>query len=259
MLNLLPLDAVSSWGWRVPFLFGAVVGAVGFILRRRLSSDRPAASEGFPLVVAVRRHYGQILQAIGLSLVNAVPFYISFVFIVPWLRQHADLSARGALVINSINMAIMLLVIPTAAWVSDRVGRKPVLVAASAGLVLLTWPLFGLMQVGEIWAVFLGQFGIALMIGSYAAVSPVAICELFPRAVRCSAVSASYNISVGLAGGTAPMMAAWLIAESGYALSPALYATLAAALSLLAALSLRSGYSAITADHLSVEPAVVRT
>ena len=132
------------------------------------------------------------------------------------------------------------------------------LAVAAAGLVLLSWPLFILMQVGQSWAVFLGQLGLALLIGSYAAVSPVAICELFPRAVRCSAVSASYNISVGIAGGTAPMMAAWLIAETGYPLSPALYMALAAGLSLAAALSMRSGYSAIAADNASVEPAVVR-
>ena len=258
VLNLLPLDLVSTWGWRVPFMLGAVVGAVGFILRRRLSTDRPAAMAGFPLAVAVRRHYGAIAQAIGISLINAVPFYIGFVYIVPWLRQHADLSARGALIINSINMAIMLLVIPTAAWVSDRVGRKPVLAVAAAGLVLLSWPLFALMQVGETWAVFLGQLGLAVLIGSYAAVSPVAICELFPRSVRCSGVSASYNLSVGIAGGTAPMMAAWLIAESGYALSPALYATLAAALSLVAVLSMRTGFSAIAAETAALEPAIVR-
>ena len=258
VLNLLPLEFVQDWGWRIPFLFGVVVGAVGFLLRRRLSVDPPAAKQGFPLAVAVHRHTRAVLQTIAISLVNGVPFYIGFFYIVPWLRTYADLNASRALTINSINMAAILAVIPATAWLSDRVGRKPVLVLAASGLVLLSWPLFALMQVGEIWAVFFGQLGLAVLIGVYGAVSPVVISELFPRHVRCSAVSAAYNVSVGVAGGTAPMVATWLIGLTGYALAPALYIALAAALSLTAALSRRSGYSAIAAETVSIEPAISR-
>jgi MHS family proline/betaine transporter-like MFS transporter len=258
VLNLLPLEFVQDWGWRIPFLLGVVVGGVGFLLRRRLSIDPPPARSGFPLVEAVHHHWTAIVQGVAISLINAIPFYISFVYILPWLRKYADLSARNAGIINSANMMIIVLVIPAAAWLSDRVGRKPVLVAAATGLTLLAWPLFAVMEIGEIWAVFVGQFGIALLIGIYAAVSPIALSELFPRGVRCSAVSITHNLSAGLAGGTAPMVAEWLISRTGYSLAPAVYVTLAAALSLIAALSLRSGYSALAAETVSIEPAIAR-
>jgi MFS transporter, MHS family, proline/betaine transporter len=88
--------------------------------------------------------------------------------------------------------------------------------------------------------VLLGQLGFALFIGSYVAVNPIAMCEMFPRFVRCSAVSTAYNITLGALGGTAPMIATWLIAETDYPLAPALYVMLAAALSMISALSIRS-------------------
>ena len=77
-----------------------------------------------------------------------------------------------------------------------------------------------LMQTGDFMNVFLGQLGFVLLIGSYNAVNPIAICELFPRSVRCSAVSTAYNITLGVVGGTAPIVATWLIEKTGYPLAP---------------------------------------
>ncbi len=240
IMNALQLEEVVAWAWRVPFLFGVVVGVVGFLIRRRLPFDQPAAKKGFPLAHALRDHPIELLQVVGISLVNAIGFYTIFVYIVTWLRLFANVKASVALEINSFSMAIMLAVILGAARVSDSIGRKPVLAAAAIGLALFSWPLMALMQSGNVFSVFLGQLGFAILIGSYAAVNPIAMCEIFPRAVRCSAVSTAYNITLGALGGTAPMLATWFIAQTGYPLAPALYVTLAAALSAVAALSIRS-------------------
>ena len=97
------------------------------------------------------------------------------------------------------------------------------------------------------------------MIGAYGAVIPITMCEIFPRSVRCSAVSTAYNICVGIAGGTAPVLCAWLIDRTGYVLVPAFYIMLAAAFSALAALSIhREAHKAIgdsVIPHLAAEPA----
>ena len=162
-----------------------------------------------------------------------------FVYIVTWLKLYAGVSASVALQINSANMAVMLGVILLAARLSDRIGRKPVLAGSALGLLLLAWPLMALMQTGDIAAVFLGQLGFAVLVGAYVAVNPIAICEIFPRAVRCSAVSTAYNITVGVVGGTAPVVATWLIEQTAYPLAPALYIMLGAGLSAAAALSVR--------------------
>jgi MHS family proline/betaine transporter-like MFS transporter len=95
------------------------------------------------------------------------------------------------------------------------------------------------MRTGQVLYVFLGQLGFTLLIGSIGSVNPIVLCEVFPRHVRCSAVSAAYNLSVGLAGGTAPAVATWLIEETGNVSMPAFYIMVCAAISAAAAFSLR--------------------
>ncbi len=238
ILNVMSLEQVVAWGWRIPFLLGVVVGGVGFLLRRRMPFDQPAAKKGFPLWHALRQHPVQMLQVISISLVNAVGFYLIFVYIITWLKLFANVGASTALLINSFNMAVLLGMILSMSRLSDRVGRKPILVGSAIGLLLLSWPLMALMQTGNTPSVFLGQFGFALLIGAYGAVNPIAICEIFPRHVRCSAVSAAYNITLGVAGGTAPAVATWLIEATGSPSIPAMYIMASAAISAVAALSI---------------------
>jgi MHS family proline/betaine transporter-like MFS transporter len=250
ILNLMPLEEVVAWGWRVPFLFGVVVGAVGFILRRRIEFDQPAAKKGFPLAQAVREYPVQMVQVICISLVNAISFYLIFVYLITWLRLFADLSARSALLINSANMAVAMCFVLAMARLSDRIGRKPILVGAATGLLLFSWPLMALMQTGDVHSIFLGQLGFTLLIGSYGAINPIAICEIFPRNVRCSAVSAGYNITLGVAGGTAPAVATWLIDLTGSPSVPAIYIMASAAISAIAALSVHERSRQAIADSV---------
>ena len=146
--------------------------------------------------------------------------------------------ASTALQINSLNMVILLVVILVMSRLSDRIGRKPILLTAAIGLLLFSWPLVPLMGTGEVFYVFLGQFGFALLIGAYDSVNPIAICETFPRHVRCSAVSVAYNMTFGLAGGTAPAVVTWLIESTGDTSMPAFYIMACAAISAAAAFSL---------------------
>ncbi len=250
IMSSMPLEQVVAWGWRIPFLLGVVVGGVAFIIRRRMPHDTPAAAAGFPLLRALREHPVQMLQVAGISLANALGFYLIFVYIVTWLKLFASVKASVALQINSVNMAVMLAVILGSAWLSDRVGRKPILAGAAIGLVLFSWPLLALMQTGETELVFLGQLGFALLVGSYVAVNPIAICEIFPRHVRCSAVSTAYNITLGVVGGTAPMVATQLIGLTDYPLVPALYLMLGAALAAVAALSVHDRSRQAIADSV---------
>jgi MHS family proline/betaine transporter-like MFS transporter len=250
VLNWLPLEDVVAWGWRIPFLFGVLVGVAGFILRRRMPFDQPAAVEGFPLVKAVREHPIAMLQGVCISLVNAVGFYLMFVYIISWLKLAGDMGAKTALWINSTNMGVLLLVVYVMSRLSDRIGRKPILAGSAIALTVLAWPLMRLMETGEVAYVFLGQFGFALLLGSFGSVNPIAICEIFPRQVRCSAVSAAYNIAFGLAGGTAPAVATWLIETTGHHSVPAFYIMVCAAISAAAALSVREHSRRALADSV---------
>jgi len=230
---------VSGWGFRVPFLLGVLVGVTGFLIRRNLTLDTPPAKAGYPLLVALRTYPKEMVQAIGISVINGIGFYLLFSYIVTWLQLYSDIKPSTSLAFTTVNMAIMMAVTPLAGALSDRIGRKPVLLYTGAGMVVLTVPLWALMKFGGLPEIFLAQLVFALLVGAYSAVNPVAICEIFPPAVRSSAASTAYNITMGFAGGTAPIVATWMIERSHRPGAPAVYLVLSAVVSTLAVLSVR--------------------
>jgi MHS family proline/betaine transporter-like MFS transporter len=236
---VLPADAMASWGWRLPFLLGLVVGGVGFILRRLLATEPPAAPNRFPLLAALRTTPGAMLRVVGIALPNMINFYLIFVYAVTWVRLDVHVPFATALDINTINMVVLLLALPLSALLSDRVGRRPVMAAGAAGLALLSWPLMSLMHSGQASAILLGQLAFALLLGIYAGPSAAAMSELFPRGVRCTAVGVAFNLTASVFGGTTPLVATYLISRTHYDLTPAFYAMIAPAAALVAVLTMR--------------------
>lgn len=136
-------------------------------------------------------------------------------------------------------MIVLLVMTPLAAVLSDHVGRKPVLLAGAIGLLVAAYPLFWLLHHPDPWLDFLGQFGFAVIASFFMAVIPVTMVEAFPARVRCSAIAVAYNLSLGLIGGTSPIVATFLIQRTHDDLSPAYYLITAAVISILAVLTLR--------------------
>jgi len=239
-LTLSP-DDVHLWGWRLPFLVGLFVGLAGLYIRRHIPEvDRPAgnARGRSPVWEALSSHPRAVLRIALLNVVNGVGFYITFVFLVTYMQTVGGLSTAAALEINTVNMVVLLAMIPLAGWLSDRVGRKPLLVAGIGGLLVLSWPLFWALHhpSSASWN-FVGELGFAVCIGLFAGVLPVSMVEATPRAVRCSAISVGYNLAVGVLGGLSPLVATWLIRRTHDDLSPAYYVIAAALISLVAAVN----------------------
>ena len=221
--------ALKSWGWRVPFVAGIVIAAYSFVLRRSLAAEPVVARDGhLPIVEAVRDHWRAMLQAAGPSLTTAVAFYTLFVYVVTYIEVVDRRPAATALDINTLNMVAMLVLLPLFGWLSDRIGRRTVTIGASLLLAALAWPLFALIHSDASVSIFLGQFGFAVLLAAYVAVGPAMMVEAFPRDVRCSAVSTSYNLVLGIFSGTAPIVATYLIQRTHDDLSPAYYIMAAA-------------------------------
>jgi MFS transporter, MHS family, proline/betaine transporter len=238
--TLLPEAALHSWGWRVPFLVGLLVGLGGLWIRRGLPEPvAPAhAAAKLPIVEAFVTEWRAMLQVVGLTILQGAAFYLIFVYLVTWFEQDVHLWPTEALDINTFNMIVLLAIMPVAGLLSDRFGRKPLLIAGALGLLITAWPLFWLMHHPTPWAALAGQAGFALLSALFMAVVPVTMVEAFPAKVRCTAIAVGYNISLGVIGGTVPMVATYLIQRTHNDLSPAYYLMAAAAVSLATVLTL---------------------
>jgi MHS family proline/betaine transporter-like MFS transporter len=242
--NILTDAQISDWGWRVAFISGILVGVVGLIVRRHLPDmpeDKSADKPKSPVIEAFKTEWRAMSKVIGFNIVNAVGFYMMFVYVVTWLIKQVQEPRSDALDINTISMAALLVLIPLFGALSDRIGRKPLLMFGAAGIALLGYPLIWLMHHPDFMMILLGQLGFAVLIGAYFGASPATLTEMFPRRVRVSALSVGYNISLAIFGGTAPLIATWLIARSHSDLSIAWYLIGCAVVSFLVLLSIRDG------------------
>jgi MHS family proline/betaine transporter-like MFS transporter len=205
---------------------GLVIGIIVFLIRRRLPREEVITApktETAPLIEAFRTQKLAMLQVIGFGLSTAVGFYLCFVFTTTWLHQVAAVPVPLALLLNSIGLGLMMVMTPFLGTLSDRIGRKTVLLIGAVGLILLSMPLLGWMGHGTILAIVTGQFGFAIFVGCFAGAGPAFMVEAFPKHVRCSGLSVGYNLSMSIFGGTLPMVAVYLITETGNPLSPAWY------------------------------------
>jgi MHS family proline/betaine transporter-like MFS transporter len=232
-------EAVMAYGWRIPFIIGLAVGLGGLAIRRhyieRVPHQAPAKS---PLKEAFATHWRTMLHLVALVSAISVGFYTTFVYAATWLVQVAQVPARTALEINTLAMALSLLVLPLSGLASDRLGRRPVLLLTSGAFALLAYPLMALMARGATGGILVGYVGLALLVSAVGGLMPATMAELAPRRVRCTVLSVAYNVGMALLGGTTPLVAAWLVARTGVALAPAMYLTGAAAVTFVAALLL---------------------
>ncbi len=236
---LLDPEQLASWGWRVPFLSGLVLGLAGFWLRQggeSISAQRPTVHN--PLKDAWNNHRKIMLQVSGLSMVNAVVFYLVFVYVVSWLEMVDGIAPATSLEINSSSLVLLIAVMILAGWLSDKIGARIILMTSVIAVFVLAWPLFWLMHSQHDLRILAGQFGYAVIIGGYLGVLPAYMVSIIPAAVRCTAAGLSYNITLGVAGGLSPMLATYLVHRTQDDLSPAYMIMLAAAISGVALLSI---------------------
>ncbi len=233
-------EALQDWGWRIPFVLGLLVGIAGYFLRRHLvEAPRPAGSGNSPLMETVRHHWPLLGRLAGLSVFNAVAFYLLFVYIVSWLQLADGIAPSHALGINTISMFILLPVMVGMGWLSDKVGRKPLLLIATGWGFVGAFPLFWLMHHDQYYLVLIGQLGFVLSVGMFLGTQPTVMVETAPVEVRCTAIALGYNVTLGIIGGLSPLTATWLVHRTGDNLSPAYLIMAAAGVSFLCILLYR--------------------
>ena len=229
-----------AWGWRIPFLLGILVGGVGVYLRWRID-DTPKFLEveakgelaTAPLKEAFTTHRRATFNGFGITLHNTVAYYVVLTYMVQFLARIGKLPQADALTISTLGLIVFVLLIPLTGAVSDRLGRKPMLMGSCIGYILLIFPLMWLAANAGFAAALAAQLVLVLMLALYAGPGPATYAEIFPTKVRYTALSLGYNSAVGIFGGFAPFIATWLIDWTGYPLAPTFYVIAAATLTLL--------------------------
>jgi MHS family proline/betaine transporter-like MFS transporter len=238
--------ALDAWGWRIPFLLGLVVGIAGYILRRHVleigvARERTRA----PIVETIHDHWRVVAGFAGLTVFSAVTFYVGFVYLVSWLQTADGIPPSRSLEINTFSMLMVLPVLIAAGWLSDRIGRKPLMLLASMGGLICALPLFWLLNHPSELLAQLGQLGLVLLIGVYYGALPAVLVEAAPPTVRCTAVALGYNLCYGLFGGLSPLAATWLVERTGGdEIAPAFLMMASAAVTFMTIFRFRETYRA---------------
>jgi MFS transporter, MHS family, proline/betaine transporter len=242
----LPEDVMSDYGWRIPFLLAGVLGIIGLYIRLRLR-DTPefeALRESgevaqSPLREALRTAKRPILQIAGLVIIHNVGFYVVFTYLPTYFTKTLGFSKTDAFISITVASVVALVLILPLAALSDRIGRKPLLIAGAIGFALGAYPLFALLNAGSLAAAIGAHAGLAVLEAVFVSASLAAGAELFATRVRSSGYSIGYNVSVAVFGGTAPYVATWLTDQTGNPVAPAYYVIAAAAITLATVLTMR--------------------
>ena len=239
-------SAMSSYGWRIPFLIAGVLGVVGLYIRMRLGDTPEFESlrdEGevaqSPLKEALTTSWRPILQIAGLVVIHNVGFYIVFTYLPTYFTKTLEFTKTNAFVSIIIASTVAIILIPPLGALSDRIGRKPLLIAGAVGFAVFAYPLFMLLNTGSLAAAIAAHAALAAIESVFVSASLAAGAELFATRVRSSGYSIGYNVSVAIFGGTAPYVATWLVAETGNELAPAFYVIAAAIITLATIMTMR--------------------
>jgi MHS family proline/betaine transporter-like MFS transporter len=219
--------ALASWGWRIPFLFGAALaGSVGIARSRmhespefkRQQADGTVPTE--PLAFALRHHRAGIARAFSISALGSITYYVGITYVPAFLTSAGALTEAAALWLSTIAAVVVILVTPLVGILSDRIGRRPVLIILCLGSATLPISMFSLMASGSHAQALLGACALAALAGAVSAVGAVATAEQFPGEGRVTGLALGATMATAVFGGLTPYLAQLLLERTRWAMAP---------------------------------------
>jgi len=223
MTELLGPEAMAAWGWRIPFLVAAPLGIIGFYIRARLE-ETPAFVEledtGNISLHPLRDTFSRgnlrsLLLAAAIPLLNSAGFYVLFIYTPTFLVNEVHLERPTSLAISACMLICATIGIPIAGHLSDRVGRRPVLIWSAILLALIAYPCYALFSSGSVVLAAVGGGILGLVFAGNAGVIHPALFEMFPTHMRNTSYSLGYNFTTAVFGGAGPLIVTALIARTG--------------------------------------------
>jgi len=226
-VSLLAPPAVEKWGWRIPFLFGAALAASVWIARSAMQESPEFVRQqdagtvpANPLRHSLSTQRLGILRAFAISALGSITYYVGITYVPAFLSAVGALSQRDSLWISTAAAVVVILVTPLTGLLSDRWGRKPVLLLLCAASALLPITLFSLMSGGNRLEALAGALVLAAVAGAYSSVGAVATAEQFRGEGRLTGLALGATGATAIFGGLTPWGSQLLVARTGAAYAP---------------------------------------
>jgi MHS family proline/betaine transporter-like MFS transporter len=219
--------SLASWGWRIPFLVGAALAGSVWIARSSMEESpdfhRQLAERTIPdspLRHSLANHRGAIGRAFAISALGSITYYVGITYVPAFLTSAGALTEKASLWLSTAAAVMVIVVTPFVGLLSDRLGRKPVLIMLAVGSALLPATMFALMASGSHLQALAGALVLAALAGGVSAVGAVATAEQFPGEGRVTGLALSATMATALFGGLTPYVAQLLVERTGWAIGP---------------------------------------
>ena len=243
-------DALTSWGWRSPFLMAGPLGLIVHFIRTKLADSPVYASmtealddkQQFasttksvsPLRELFQNHFKTLVISFGACVLNAVGFYTVLTYLPTYLSDTVGMAAAQSSTITTICLVLYVALVFGMGHISDMFGRKKVLIGACVAFIVLTVPAFMALNTAQFWPVLIVELAMCATLTANDGTLSSYLTETFPTSVRFTGFAFSFNLANAIFGGTAPFIATWLIYTTGSSIAPAWYMVAVAAVALVA-------------------------
>ncbi|MDE1163973.1 MAG: MFS transporter [Pseudomonas sp.] len=222
--NTLTEAQLLSWGWRVPFVIGALCAVVALYLRRGMeetesfSKKKEAPTES--LMRTLMRHPKELLTVVGLTMGGTLAFYTYTTYMQKYLVNTVGMSKGDSTTISAATLFLFMCLQPVIGALSDKIGRRPILIAFGVLGTICTVPILTTLHtIQSWWGAFFLIMAALIIVSGYTSINAVVKAELFPTEIRALGVGLPYALTVSIFGGTAEFIALWFKSigmETGY-------------------------------------------
>lgn len=249
--HVLTTEQLYTFGWRIPFIISIFGCIIGIYVRKHLHDSKESflhnKQKSLPSLVPIQelfnKYLNKIMVVISLDALTATGFFTLVIFMPSYFKEYLNIPDVTAQYINTINMVIFAIMTLIGGWMSDKIGYKATLFYPCLAIIAVSYFVFTLFELDGLFPIFIGQTILVCMMGVFFGAIPVALASLFPLEVRCSGISIAHNISMACFGGTAPLMATYIIQKTNNnLLSPSYLLIIGAIISLISIAFVKGRY-----------------